>query len=823
MRRNILSGVLSVVSGKILTLLVSLVTMPLLYRFLGPARFGEYTTVMSIHALFMIFVSSGITNGVRKFVAEDRARSDWEDGVVGFYFRMATLLAILGALGYLGAVRTGLVAQYLGPSFEPYFTAMIAMVVAAQFWAYARRTLMGFGLERYSEPLKVLYHVTFAAVALGLVYSGFGVIGAVAGQILGTAVVGLIGVGLVVQRVSLRSLVLSTSADLPRRRMLTYNTMAIALAVFQMSLYHVDIIMLQSLIGSSQVGNYKAALTLAEFLWFVPMTLQTVYVHSTSELWSQGRTDRIASLASRTTRYTLLLTTVMALGLAALAEIVVPLYWGANAGPAVTPLLILLPGGLAFAAVRPTIAIEEGHGTLRYSVVATGAAAVVNLALNLTLIPRYGMTGAAIATSIGYTSMFVFHIWSARRLNFDPLGDARLTRIALTVILAAGPILLLPRYLQTSAALSDVGPSNLVTLAVVPPVGLAVFLAFAFLTGALGVRECVDLLSEFPDPIGSTVARVDGRLGGVSTSSLIPSGGQFWLLIIGLVLFASGTGIAVMDAVSDGGGGLSDGGNATETTPEAETLQTESGSTTTSETQTTPRKSQSTPEETPTETRTDATTTDDGGGFFDDGDNETATTTETATEDGGFFDDGDSETTTATETTTDDDGGFFDDGDSETATETTDDGDNETVTTTETTDDSGNETATATETATNDGGFFDDGDNETATTTETTDDGGFFDGGDNETATTTETTTTETNTTETTTTETNTTETTTTETNTTETTTTESNTTETTTTETNTTTTETNTTTTNTTETTTDGGLLNEITVGLLTGSAGLL
>ncbi|QIO24590.1 oligosaccharide flippase family protein [Haloarcula sp. JP-L23] len=704
MRRNILSGVLSVVSGKILTLIVTLVTMPLLYRFLGPAKFGAYTTVMSIHALFMIFVSSGITNGVRKFVAEDRDSGDWEDNVVGFYFRMATLLAVLGALGYLGAVRLGLVAQYFDPSFEPYFTLMVFMVVAAQFWGYARRTLMGFGLERYSEPLKVFYHVAFAAVSLSLVYYGFGVIGALAGQILGTAMVAVIGVALVMRRVSVRSILLPTTSSLPRQQMLTYNTMAVALTVFQMSLYHVDIIMLQSLAGSTQVGNYKTALTLAEFLWFVPMTLQTVYVHSTSELWSQDRTDRIASLASRTTRYTLLLTTVMALGLASLAETVVPMYWGAKAAPAVTPLLFLLPGALGFAAVRPTIAIEEGHGTLRYSVIATGASAVINLTLNLLLIPRYGMTGAAIATSVGYASMFLFHVWSARQLDFDPLADARLLRVGLTVALAAGPILLLPRYLAANLTLSLPAflPSGVVPLVVVPPVGLAVFLAFAFLTGALELRECVDLVSAFPDPIGSTVERADARLSRLSIPDLIPNGGQFWLLLIGLLLFASGTGIAVMDMVSDGGAEMPGASNATETPTEATTpipADTQSASNTSTSEQPT--------------SATSTTTETDGGGSVT-----TATATETETDDGGVLGTStptETPTQTATETDSDDnddnDGWSIGGGDStETATETATATENGTAT----------ETATDSENDDGDDGFFGGGSTETQTATETT-------------------------------------------------------------------------------------------------------
>lgn len=676
MRRNILSGVLSVVSGKVLTLFVSLATMPLLYRFLGPAKFGEYTTVMSVHALFMIFVSSGVTNGVRKFVAEDRHVPNWEGNVAGFYFRMAVLLAGVGALVYHGAVRSGLVSRFLSPVFEEYFTLMIGMVVAAQLWAYARRSLMGFGLERYSEPLQVLYNVSFAVVALLLVYSGYGVLGALAGQIVGTTIVAIIGLGLVLQRVSLRSMILPGRAELPRQRMVTYNTMAVGLAVFQMSLYHVDVIMLQSLAGSTEVGNYKTALMLAEFLWFVPMTLQTVYVHSTSELWSRDRYDRIADLASRTTRYTLLLTTVMALGLASLAHVVVPLYWGSAALPAITPLLVLLPGALGFAAVRPTIAIEEGNGTLRYAVIATGAAAVINVSLNVLLIPRFGMTGAAAATSVGYGSMLLFHIWSARKLQFDPVADARLVRIALTALLAAGPILLLPRVL----------PGDLVALVVVPAMGLAVFLLVAFVTGALELRECIDLLSAFPDPIGSTVDSIDNRLQWFRMSDLLPNGGQFWLMLVGLLLFASGTGIAVVDIAADGDSGMPAATNSTETPTEAVELTPASTDGSGTESTSTPT-TESTDTESdgggggpvPSETATEATATDTGSTATVT-ENETSTETETTTET-------ETETSTETETT-----------DTETPTETETVIDTETETSTHTGTE--NESATPTETAT---------------------------------------------------------------------------------------------------------------------------
>ncbi|SEQ55060.1 oligosaccharide flippase family protein [Natrinema salaciae] len=538
MNRSITSGVFAVVSAKIVALVVTALSTPLLYRLLGASEFGAYSFLLSVFAIYMIFVSSGITDGVRKYLAEDRHAANWSEHVVGYYLRLALFLSGLGAFLLVLATRFGLVGLAFDPELQPYFYILAALVVTAQFRDYTRKTLMGFGLERYSEPLKVVDKVAFAVVAVPLVYVGGGVVGALAGHLFASALVAAIGLVLVHRRVSLSCVFGRPPANFPRKQMLTFNSMSIALIFLMMSLYHIDIVMLQRFRGSTSVGNYKAALTLAEFLWFVPMAVQTVFVHSTSELWSQNRVREISDLASRTMRYTFLLTALMAVGLAALADVAVPLYFGHEALPAITPLLLLLPGALGFALARPVLAISQGEGTLRYPVAATGAAAAINLVLNVTLIPQYGMRGAAVATSVGYGSMLVFHCWSARRVGFDPLADARLGRSALTTALTAVPIV----------ALSTAIANPWVALAVVPPVGFAIFVTFAVLVGALEPAEPFEILSAFPDPIGAKADAVYGRLVGGERSGPSRNWLQSLLFVAGLSLLLSGLAFGLFDA-----------------------------------------------------------------------------------------------------------------------------------------------------------------------------------------------------------------------------------------------------------------------------------
>jgi O-antigen/teichoic acid export membrane protein len=89
-------------------------------------------------------------------------------------------------------------------------------------------------------------------------------------------------------------------------------------------------------------------------------------------------------------------------------------------------------GPLAFSTVAYAayIVVAIGVGRVRrtqFNWVVTGVAAVVNVLLNLALIPAYGMLGAAIATVAAYTTMAVGMAWWSQRLYPVPYQWRRVT------------------------------------------------------------------------------------------------------------------------------------------------------------------------------------------------------------------------------------------------------------------------------------------------------------------------------------------------------------------------------------------------------------
>ena len=94
----------------------------------------------------------------------------------------------------------------------------------------------------------------------------------------------------------------------------------------------------------------------------------------------------------------------------------------------------------------------------------TGAAAVLNVGLNLALIPSYGMIGAAVATVAAYTLMFLLMTWNAQRLYPVPHQWRRVvTLVAAAVVLTvAGKAADVP--LPVAAALAAAYPLVLLPL-----------------------------------------------------------------------------------------------------------------------------------------------------------------------------------------------------------------------------------------------------------------------------------------------------------------------------------------------------------------------
>ncbi|CDK39330.1 polysaccharide biosynthesis C-terminal domain-containing protein [Halorubrum sp. AJ67] len=495
---NLWKSFKSIIISKLGLLFLSLLITPMLTRLLGSDGYGDYAFMLSAFGLITTLSHSGVFNAIRKYMSEKNTTPDWGPRILGFYSRISVLLVFFICAALILITSSELFSAYFPENYETYFYVLAAWVAFSQIYAVARGALMGLQLESYSEPLQIVDRILFISITVPLIYLQWGVLGVLIGRLISITIVGVVGIYLVSREITLKYVFKLGVPGKSKKKLLAYNLDSILLAILTVSLYNVDLLLLRPIAGSTQTGYYKAALVVVQFIWFVPSAVQYSLVHSVSELWSAGETDEVSQIASEVTRYSIAFIMILIIGLSVLADEFMPVYFGSKFGVSVVPLLILLPGTVGFAIARPIFAIGQGIGKVRTLVYATGMAALINLILNIILIPRFGLIGASIATTVGYLSMLVLHIWSAKKIGFNPISDLRLRK-------------LFPACISTLAvvySLSLLFQGDIISLLVIPPAGFLFYSIAVLNTSFVSDHEFEKLVKKSPAPIRKILTRV---------------------------------------------------------------------------------------------------------------------------------------------------------------------------------------------------------------------------------------------------------------------------------------------------------------------------
>jgi O-antigen/teichoic acid export membrane protein len=181
----------------------------------------------------------------------------------------------------------------------------------------------------------------------------------------------------------------------------------------------VDLFLVQHFLGTSATGIYSVAVLVAELLWFVSSSVsQAAYAQI-------GTRDAAASgsLVVRVVQWSLLALLLVSPALWFGAYLALPWLLGQAYADALPVLAILLPGVLAFGAGSTLSAYFTNHaGRPIIPAALAGLSLTVNVAISCVLIPRMGMFGGAIATSVSYLIAIIAALWIFMRLSGTSLN-----------------------------------------------------------------------------------------------------------------------------------------------------------------------------------------------------------------------------------------------------------------------------------------------------------------------------------------------------------------------------------------------------------------
>lgn len=386
------------------TLLLFFVSSTLMTRMLGDEGRGEYALITNQVALLTLLLSLNVNYGISYFASRNGPTREVVGTAVALLlvnlFLAPALLALLRALPVTSAV---LMPERAGHWM--YWGFVYVSIMLALFTNCTSAVLLS--QKRFRE-LNQLSILSAALSALGftslfLLRHHFE-----AGEMLAATLIitlsaqllhAVAAAGLYAMHIRLAPRpIWSLAASRP---IIAFSLVAHLSNLVNMVTYRFDVWVVDQYHGAADLGLYAAAVGIAQLLFYVPEPLSRVVQPYLFGQKGQEGVERFKAVAR--VNFTTVLVLSAGLGLAAPWAITL-LYGDVFAG-SVNALWLLLPGIVLNSGFKLLAQLVVQGGLQRYNLLGAAIGAALTIVLDLALIPRFGIEGAALASTLAYAAV----------------------------------------------------------------------------------------------------------------------------------------------------------------------------------------------------------------------------------------------------------------------------------------------------------------------------------------------------------------------------------------------------------------------------------
>jgi O-antigen/teichoic acid export membrane protein len=393
--------------GGLVQRILAVLLLPVYTRYLSPADYGIVETLVALTTVLVITLRLGISTGFIRFYFESSELA-YRLRVIrtSFWFTMAA--ATFGLL--VGVAFSREISTVLFGSSDD------AEIVAAAFvglWAqmnYEQLTSLFRVEERsvaYVTASLVNIGITIGATLLLVVALDAGPLGVIVGNFTGTLLVYAALIGYRREQLGLqfdRGLF---------REMNRFGLPLVPSALFLWVTNFSDRFFIVKLADTEEVGLYSVGVRIASVMALLVTAFRLAWPAFGYSIEEDAEARRTFAYVLT---YLVVITTWVATGLGLLSPWIVDLIAApefAASSRVVAPLAFAVVLFAGYVVV--VIAVGRTRRT-QFNWVVTGTAAIVNITLNLLLIPPFGMMGAAVATVAAFATMFAGMTWWSQRL-----------------------------------------------------------------------------------------------------------------------------------------------------------------------------------------------------------------------------------------------------------------------------------------------------------------------------------------------------------------------------------------------------------------------
>lgn len=383
---------------EILLFIFGFVYLIILTRVLGPTGKGIYSLIILVPALMLSFGSLGLESanvyfiGKRKYNIKDITSNSL---VISVFLGVILIFAFF-ILSQFNFFKNFLDSSQISLI---YLWLIVLTIPLSLFLSLFRNIIKGAGeITNFNKTRILESSIGLVSIIVLLLILKQGIFGAILSYII-ALIAGIIFVIYLVKKIANFSASINFSL---LKNSLIYGGKVYLANTISFLNYRLDILLIAIFLAPAevaiQVGFYSIAVGMAEKIFIIPGALSTVLFPKVSSIENYEADN----LTPKVIRHTFFIVLVVSFLLLFLANPLIIIAFGKEFLTSVLPFIFLLPGIIAFSVGGVIAADLSGRGKPQYAIYSSITGLILNIILNIILIPRYGIAGAAVASSISY-------------------------------------------------------------------------------------------------------------------------------------------------------------------------------------------------------------------------------------------------------------------------------------------------------------------------------------------------------------------------------------------------------------------------------------
>ena len=401
--QKIAKGTGIVFTGTIIGMLLGFVGRVIIVRYITQSEYGIYCLALVIISIFVTISTLGLSEGSTRYIAYFRGKK--EEGKVKGIISSSIKIAIVASISL--AVISFFISDFISTSIfhaPELSTPLKIFSIAIPFSVLINvfiSIFRGFGRVDARVYFQDIFRpVLYLLFLIAVILFGLSFIGIVYAYVLSIALTCVAFVIYVIKKSSLPiKIEKSINTNPMTKELLFFSIPLLAVSMLMMVMSWTDTLMLGYFKTPDVVGVYNAALPLAHLLSMTLSSMSFIYIPIISQLYSKNLIEELKRSYIILTKWIFLATLPIFFVLFLFPDVVLNLLFGSRYIGASVALQILAFGfflNICLGFTYNTLLVLGKSNFLMWTFVIS---AIINVILNMVLIPPMGIIGAAIASA----------------------------------------------------------------------------------------------------------------------------------------------------------------------------------------------------------------------------------------------------------------------------------------------------------------------------------------------------------------------------------------------------------------------------------------